>query len=156
MAKRDDSRNRTATRLAGRNKISWERLAARDWHALGGGRYAVWVGMPWGVEVPALVQVTSLWGWPRRPEARDPLWTAYTIGPAIVAVRLISGLRGIESGEDTSAAALPDPVPDPTPAADSDDTGCRALELDSSTGGRRPPRSPTLVPLGARLIQSAL
>ncbi|GIW86143.1 MAG: hypothetical protein KatS3mg108_0467 [Isosphaeraceae bacterium] len=66
----------------------------RDRLAVGGGRYAVWVAMPWGVRVPGEMLVATRWGWSRRPEAHDPRWTAYGIGPAVVAVRLLGGLGG--------------------------------------------------------------
>lgn len=77
--------------------MGWEdgfwRSGDREWVALGGGRYAVWLSMPWGVDVPALLVVSSLWGWRSRPESLDERWTAFAIGPAVLAIRLVGGLR---------------------------------------------------------------
>jgi hypothetical protein len=105
MGNRDDARERDVMGPAAEGRETWDREVDREWRALGDGRYAVWVGMPWGVEVPALVLVTSRRGWARRAEARDPRWTPYGIGPAVVAVRLLGGLRRPEADEADEAAA---------------------------------------------------
>ena len=59
--------------------------------SVGPGRYRVEVRLPWGREVPAEMLVGTWRGWSRRPEASDASWTAFEVGPAVVAVRLLEG-----------------------------------------------------------------
>jgi hypothetical protein len=81
------------------------------WRRIGAGRYAVMVRLPWGTVEPAEVLVATRSGWPRRPESRDPRWTSYMIGPAVLAIRL-AGLpaRGNSSGASASGAVRRVPV----------------------------------------------
>ncbi len=58
----------------------------------GPGRYRFTVQTPWGQKVPAELLVGTKAGWDRRPEASDPRWTAYPVGPAVLAIRLLGGL----------------------------------------------------------------
>lgn len=76
-----------------------ERYDEQFWRPLGGGRYAVLVRMPWGELVPGQVLVTSREGWGRRPEASDASWSAYPIGPAVVAIRLLGGAASLRADE---------------------------------------------------------
>jgi hypothetical protein len=61
------------------------------------GRFATRVRAPWGSMVPAEMLVASRAGWADRPEARDPRWVAFAVGPAVVALRLV-GEWGAERG----------------------------------------------------------
>ena len=70
-----------------------------DFQAIGPGRFEMAVRMPWGEDVPAEVLVTTARGWKDRPESRDGSWTAFRVGPAMVAVRLL--------GERPAAWGLP-------------------------------------------------
>jgi hypothetical protein len=55
---------------------------------VGPGRFVFrWV-TPWGQAVPAEMIVTTARGWSERAEARNPRWSAYPVGPAVVAIRL--------------------------------------------------------------------
>ena len=58
----------------------------------GPGRYRFTVHTPWGQKVPAEPLLARREGWDQRPEASDPRWTAYVVGPAVVAIRLLGGL----------------------------------------------------------------
>ena len=60
---------------------------------IGPGRYRGRLRLPWGREVAAEVLVGTRQGWSRRPEAADGRWTAYEVGPAVVAIRLLGGLE---------------------------------------------------------------
>ncbi len=75
---------------------------------LGPGRFRVWLVAPWGQGLPAEMLVTTAKGWPDREEARDPRWTAFPVGPAVVAFRLLGEVTappsarrrlGVASGE---------------------------------------------------------
>jgi len=67
------------------------------------GRYGVTLMMPWGQEVPAEMIMATRDGWSRRPEAQDPRWSAYPLGPVVLAIRLLA-----------PPAQAPDP-PKPSP-----------------------------------------
>lgn len=56
---------------------------------VGPGRYGFVLRLPWGQEVPAELLVACRRGWGRRPEASDPQWSAFEVGPAMVAIRLV-------------------------------------------------------------------
>lgn len=66
-------------------------LGGRAWRRVGRGRYVTTVRMPWGVDEAAEIIVGTRGGWLDRTEARDPRWTAYPIGPAMLAIRLLGG-----------------------------------------------------------------
>lgn len=55
---------------------------------LGPGRYAFTMATPWGQEIPAELIMATPAGWRERPESRDPRWSAYEVGPIILAIRL--------------------------------------------------------------------
>jgi hypothetical protein len=59
-----------------------------DFRRIGPRRYAFTWRTPWGQEVPAEMILTSAKGWSSRPEARNPRWVTYAVGPALVAIRL--------------------------------------------------------------------
>jgi hypothetical protein len=80
-----------------------ERYNEQCWRPLGDGCYAVLVKMPWGELVPAQVLVASREGWFRRPESGDVRWSAYPVGPAVVAIRLLGGFS-------PDSPARPDPL----------------------------------------------
>lgn len=63
-------------------------MSDRDFRRVGPGRYAFTWQTPWGQDVPAEMIVTTARGWIERPEARNPRWSAYPVGPAVVAIRL--------------------------------------------------------------------
>jgi hypothetical protein len=65
----------------------------RDFQHVGRNRYAFTLRTPWGQDVPAEVIVTTARGWAERPESRNPRWSAYPVGPAIVAIRLKRAMR---------------------------------------------------------------
>ena len=86
-----------------------KRFDEQFWRPLGGGRYAVLIRMPWGELVPGQVIVASRPGWMRRPESDDPHWSAYPVGSAIVAVRLMGELPAV-SGSCLPGLEKPMPV----------------------------------------------
>lgn len=59
-----------------------------EFRPLGPGRYACSLTTPWGQSVPAEVIVTTRRGWRQRPESRDGRWSAFPIGPAVIAIRV--------------------------------------------------------------------
>lgn len=63
------------------------------WRLVGPNRYAVLVRMPWGTLEAAEVLVSTHVGWNLRRESRDPRWTAYLVGPAVLAIRFTGGLK---------------------------------------------------------------
>lgn len=66
----------------------------KDFRQIGRNRFAFTWRAPWGQEVPAEVIVTTARGWAERPEARNPRWAAYPVGPAVVvAIRLKRSMR---------------------------------------------------------------
>lgn len=74
---------------------------------VGPGRYAFSVKTPWGQAIPAELIVSTAAGWPERPEARDPRWSAYPVGPLVLAIRLIGGQPGPPVEPAPSRAACP-------------------------------------------------
>jgi hypothetical protein len=60
---------------------------------LGPGRYATWVRGPWGQAIAAEMLVATREGWADRPEAGDPRWAAFAVGPTVVAFRLLGDLE---------------------------------------------------------------
>lgn len=63
-------------------------MPGNDFRQIGRNRFVFTWTTPWGQEVPAEVIVTTARGWAERPEARNPRWTVYPVGPAVVAIRL--------------------------------------------------------------------
>ncbi len=79
-----------------------------DLRPIGSGRFAFSMNTPWGQRIPAELLVTTRRGWANRPESRDERWTAYAVGPAVMAIRLLDGLpRGSSRGARPSPLALP-------------------------------------------------
>jgi hypothetical protein len=68
-------------------------MQGKDFRQIGRNRYAFTWTAPWGQEVPAEMIVTTPRGWAERPEARNPRWSAYPVGPAVVAIRLKRSMR---------------------------------------------------------------
>lgn len=56
---------------------------------IGPGRFRVTLTTPWGQAVPAEMLVATSHGWPDRDEAHDPRWSAFPVGPAVVALRFL-------------------------------------------------------------------
>lgn len=56
---------------------------------VGPGRFRVVLLAPWGQGLPAEMLVTTARGWGDREEAQDPRWSAFPVGPAVVAFRLL-------------------------------------------------------------------
>jgi hypothetical protein len=79
---------------------------------IGPGRYAFTLNTPWGQAIPAEVIVATVAGWSEHPEARDGRWTAYRLGPIVLALRLLGGLTGPPPPSGVTKAARP-----PRPAA---------------------------------------
>jgi hypothetical protein len=68
-------------------------MQGNDFRQVGRNRYTFTWRAPWGQVVPAEVIVTTARGWAERPEARSPRWSAYPVGPAVVAIRLKRAMR---------------------------------------------------------------
>lgn len=66
---------------------------------IGSGRYACMLATPWGQELPAEVILATVGGWPDRPEARDPRWAAYRVGPIVLAIHLVGDLPSVRANE---------------------------------------------------------
>lgn len=73
-----------------------------DLRPAGPGRYRFSIQTPWGQTLPAELLLSTRSGWPLRPEAADPCWTAYPVGPAILAIRLLGGLPRARTPPDPS------------------------------------------------------
>jgi hypothetical protein len=91
-----------------------------DLERLGGGRFAVALRLPWGQRVPAELLVGTLRGWRERPEAADPRWAAYPIGPMVLALRLRPGLTqtGAQTAGDLASRADREPAAPAAPHVD--------------------------------------
>lgn len=68
----------------------------------GAGVYRFTIQTPWGQQIPAEMLLATRSGWARRPEASDPRWTAYPVGPAVLAIRLLGGLPKARTPPDPS------------------------------------------------------
>lgn len=58
-----------------------------DWISIGPNRYLVMARMPWGTTERAEVLVVAEHGWEARHESRDPRWSAFRVGPVVIAIR---------------------------------------------------------------------
>ncbi len=83
---------------------------------VGPGRYAFTLMTPWGQAVPAEMLVASGRGWDRRSESRDGGWSAFAVGPAVVAIRLAEGLSRPHAADARPGSPVPG-HPDPPPSA---------------------------------------
>jgi hypothetical protein len=43
---------------------------------------------PWGQSIPAELLVMTARSWREHPASSDPAWAAFTVGPAMLAIRL--------------------------------------------------------------------